>query len=299
LLLWLLWLWLLWFWLKRNKKSDDFCWQVWQVCLFLLLSSTTQICLIYLSFFLIVTNFTAGLIWFGFDWMEQVQQTILKHNTEKFWRNYWTMWNFKESNTHSHFEKENEIPNSISTLAHLHTFKLFGIEQKVNVNAMSSLHNQIQTFVIEKVRLTSNLNDKSNPIYTLTKLQHLELNGCKISELNETISNLTSLQILLLSNNYELNQLPSSMTKLTSLLHLSLNSTKIQSDTLISVVCQFPSLQVLELNRTYQLKTVPSQISQLTSTSLTFIKWNQITSNTNWITHSITHSQFVLVWFSQ
>jgi hypothetical protein len=124
--------------------------------LFLLLSSTTQIFLIYLSLFLIVNIFTAGLIWFGFDWMEQVQQTILKHNTEKFWK-YWAMWNFKKFNTHSHFEKEfkkNEIPNSISTLTHLHTFKLIGIgQQKANVkmNAMSSLHNQIQTCIIENV----------------------------------------------------------------------------------------------------------------------------------------------------
>jgi Leucine-rich repeat (LRR) protein len=140
------------------------------------------------------------------------------------------------------------IPNSISTLTHLRTFELFGYEQNVNVNSITSLHNQIQTCIIDRVRLTSNLNDKSNPIYTLTKLQHLELIGCKISELNETISKLTSLQILLLSNNHELNGLPSSMTKLTSLLHLSLVWTKIQSDTLISVVCQPPSLQVLELD---------------------------------------------------
>jgi Leucine-rich repeat (LRR) protein len=98
----------------------------------------------------------------------------------------------------------------------------------MNVNPITSLHNQIQTCIIERVQLTPNLNEKSNPIYTLTKLQHLEL--------NETISKLTSLQTLLLSNNYKLNQLPSSMTKLTSLLHLSLNDTDIQSDTLISVV---------------------------------------------------------------
>jgi Leucine-rich repeat (LRR) protein len=102
-------------------------------------------------------------------------------------------------------------------------------------------------------------------VFLLIKLQHLELIECEISELNETISNLTSHQTLLLSNNYELNQLPSSMTKLTSLLHLSLFNTKIQSDTLISVVCKLPSLQVLELDGTKQLETLPSQISQLTS----------------------------------
>jgi hypothetical protein len=117
--------------------------------------------------------------------------------------------------------KENEIPNSISTLTHLHTFKLFkprilfGLRQKINVNlnSITSLHNQIQTCIIQKVQLTPNLNDKSNPIYTLTKLQHLELIEW-INELNEIISKLTSLQNLLLSNNHELNRLPSSMTKL-------------------------------------------------------------------------------------
>jgi Leucine-rich repeat (LRR) protein len=174
---------------------------------------------------------------------------------------------------------ENEIPNSISTLTHLHTFKLIGCGngQKVNVNSITSLHNQIQTCIIEKVQLTPNLNVKSNPIYTLTKLQHLELKGCEISELNETISNLTSLQTLLLSYNFELNRLPSSMTKLTSLLHLSLDYTNIRSDTLISVVCQLPSLQVLELNFS-QLETLPSQISQLTSLQHLSLSSSGITS---------------------
>jgi Leucine-rich repeat (LRR) protein len=174
--------------------------------------------------------------------------------------------------------KENEIPNSISTLTHLHTFKLIGYGQEVNVNSITSLHNQIQTCIIETVQLTPNLNDKSNPIYTLTKLQHLELIGCGISELNETISNLTSLQTLLLSNNFGLNRLPSSMTKLTSLLHLSLVRTKIQSDTLILVVCQLPSLQVLELDFTNQLETLPSQISRLTSLQHLSLSHSLITS---------------------
>jgi hypothetical protein len=51
--------------------------------------------------------------------------------------------------------KESEIPNSISTLTHLHTFKLFGTEdefgfgdQQVDVNSITSLHNQIQTCII-------------------------------------------------------------------------------------------------------------------------------------------------------
>jgi Leucine-rich repeat (LRR) protein len=55
------------------------------------------------------------------------------------------------------------------------------------------------------------------------------------------------------------------MTKLTSLLHLSLNYTNIQNDTLISFVCQLPSLQVLKLDWTKKLETISSQISQLTS----------------------------------
>jgi Leucine-rich repeat (LRR) protein len=148
----------------------------------------------------------------------------------------------------------------------------------VHVNSITSLHSQIETCIIEKVRLTPTLNDKLNPIYTLTKLQHLELFGCKISELNETISKLASLQTFLLSYNSELNQLPSSMTKLTSLLHLSFNKTKIQSDTMISVVCQLPSLQVLELDSTQQLETIPSQISQFTSLQHLSLSHSLITS---------------------
>jgi leucine-rich repeat protein SHOC2 len=167
--------------------------------------------------------------------------------------------------------KENEIPNSISTLTHLHTFKLIGdkglieMAQEVNVNAITSLHNQIQTCIIEYVPLTSKVNDKSNPIYTLTKLQHLELIRCESTGSNEAISNLTSLQTLLIVKTIGLKRLPSSVTKLTSLLHLSLSYVTIRSDTLISVVCKLPSLQVLDLFWIYELETLPSQISQLTS----------------------------------
>jgi Leucine-rich repeat (LRR) protein len=84
----------------------------------------------------------------------------------------------------------------------------------------------------------------------LTKLCHLELNGCKISKLNETVSKSTSLQTLLLPYNYELKQLPSSMTKLISLFHLSHIRTKIKSDTMISVVCQLPSSVKIGWNKT-------------------------------------------------
>jgi Leucine-rich repeat (LRR) protein len=198
--------------------------------------------------------------------------------------------------------KENGIPNSISTLTHLRTFKLIGIGQVVNINvdAITSLHNQIQTCIIDRVQLTSNLNDKSNPIYTLTKLQHLELIGCEISELNETISKLTSLQTLLLSYNSELNRLPSSMTKLTSLLHLSLNLTNIKWQTdLRCVSTSFTSSVGIELDISTWNTSITNLSTHITSTSLTFIKWNHITSNTNWITHSITHSQIGLLLLSQ
>jgi hypothetical protein len=94
---------------------------------------------------------------------------------------------------------EIEIPNSISTLRHLDTLKLFGNGREVNVNPITSLHNQIQTCVVGWLKWTPTLNDKSNPIYTLTKLQHLELMiGCEINELNETISNLTSNSFVIL-----------------------------------------------------------------------------------------------------
>jgi Leucine-rich repeat (LRR) protein len=197
---------------------------------------------------------------------------------------------------------ESEIPNSISTLTHLHTLKLIGFGQEMNVNSIASLHNQIQTCIIALIQLNPNLNDKSNPIYTLTKLQHLKLKGCGISELNETISKLISLQTLLLSNNFELNQLPSSMTKLTSLLHLSLFNTKIQSDTLISVVCQLPSLQVLELDGTKQLETLPSQISQLSSLQHLSLSSSGITSlptQIGLLTHSICIVVILSITFQQ
>jgi Leucine-rich repeat (LRR) protein len=179
---------------------------------------------------------------------------------------------FKENSS------EIEIPNSISTLTNLHTFKLIGSKQEINVNAITVLHNQIQTCIIENVRLVPNLNDKSNPIYTLTKLCHLELNECEISELNETISKLTSLQTLLLWNNFGMKRLPSSMTRLTSLLHLSLNRINVQSDRLISVVCKIPSLQVLELNCTYEFEIFPSHIYQLTSLQHLSLSFNGIKS---------------------
>jgi Leucine-rich repeat (LRR) protein len=119
---------------------------------------------------------------------------------------------------------------------------------------------------------------KANPIYTLTKLRHLELIECQINKLTNAISKLTSFQTLLLPYNFELTGLPSSMTKLTSLLHLSLNWTKIQSDTLISVVCKLPSLQLLELNWAQYLKMLPPQISRLKSLQHLSLSNNGITS---------------------
>jgi hypothetical protein len=146
--------------------------------------------------------------------------------------------------------KEREIPNSISTLTHLHIFKLIGgYVLNMDVNAITSLHNQIQTCIIKGVQLTPNLNDKSNPIYTLTKLCHLELIGCEIRELNETISKLTSLQTLLLSDNYELNRLLSSMTKLC---HLELIRYGI--DELNKTISNLTSLQTLLLSNNFELK---------------------------------------------
>jgi hypothetical protein len=49
--------------------------------------------------------------------------------------------------------KENEILNSISTLTHLHTFKLIGFffGQEVHVNSIALLQNQIQTCIIKRM----------------------------------------------------------------------------------------------------------------------------------------------------
>jgi hypothetical protein len=48
---------------------------------------------------------------------------------------------------------ESEIPNSISTLTHLHTFKLIGFffGQEVHVNSIALLQNQIQTCIIKRM----------------------------------------------------------------------------------------------------------------------------------------------------
>jgi hypothetical protein len=140
----------------------------------------------YLIFLKFLCWFEIGWLIDWFDFIELIYSTQYREILKKVLNNV----KFQRIQ-HSHTLKVNfemtEIPNSISTLTHLHTFKLIGNRQKVNLNSITSLHNQIQTCIIGNVHLTPNLNDTLNPIYTLTKLQHLELIGCGISELNETI----------------------------------------------------------------------------------------------------------------
>jgi len=173
---------------------------------------------------------------------------------------------------------ENAIPYSIATLKWLRKFALSGSYQIMNVNALAALQKCLQTCIIEWAQLVPNMNDKSNAIYTLTNLRYLELCACKIGTLHDVVSKLTFLQYLLLPHNYELSTLPISMTRLTSLLHLSLKDSKIQSDTIISIVCHLPSLQVLQVDAAQQLETVPSQISKLTSLLHLSLSWTKITS---------------------
>jgi Leucine-rich repeat (LRR) protein len=161
--------------------------------------------------------------------------------------------------------EDNKIPLSISTLKHLRAFKLFGKSQEMNIGALKPLSDRLETCVIEAVHLVPHLSTSSHTIYTLTKLKYLKLSACNIRQLHENISKLTSLQTLLLNGNLKLSTLPSCFSMLTTLRLLSLESTKIQSDIIASIVCRLHLLEGLQLDSTEQLTTLPSQISQLTS----------------------------------
>jgi Leucine-rich repeat (LRR) protein len=164
---------------------------------------------------------------------------------------------------------QTQIPHSISTLTHIHTLNLLNYEfmsykTKINVDGLKLIKNRIETCLIWGIDIKPELNEKTHPLYTLTNLKYLEMFNCKISQFDENISKLRSLQTLLLDQTSGLCTVPSSILKLTSLVHLSLQNTKIRSDTLASIVFNHPSLEELELNEAYELATI-SQISQLTS----------------------------------
>jgi leucine-rich repeat protein SHOC2 len=164
------------------------------------------------------------------------------------------------------------VPNSLSKLTHLRVLKLIGCGQIVNVNAISSLQSQLQTCVIDCVQLTPNLSDESNAIYTLTSLRHLELNIIEIGGLHDAISKLMSIHTLLIAN-LRISEFPSTITRLSSLRHLSLHNVVILQDTFVFDICKLSSLHVLEITFTRQLRRVPPDISNLTSLQrLSFLK---------------------------
>jgi Leucine-rich repeat (LRR) protein len=156
------------------------------------------------------------------------------------------------------------IPPSISTLKHIRKVEIDFRHNKLNIEALSSLSDRLKTCIIEYATLKPKTNRHSCPIYTLTKLDYLELSFCQITQLHENISNLSLLQTLVLDFNLKLTAIPYSISKLTSLRYLALADTKIQSDSLW-FVCKLPSLKELELKTTERLTTIPSQISQLTA----------------------------------
>jgi len=157
------------------------------------------------------------------------------------------------------------MPKSISSLTNLRTLEILGNERELLIDDLTSLQNNLQTVVIEKVQLVPNVKEQTNAIYLLTNLRHIELIRCAINELNDIISNLTLLRTLLLPDNFELRTLPTTLTKLTTLRQLTLKYTDIGLDTLVSVICELPSLQVLDLASITRLDTLPPEICRLTS----------------------------------
>jgi Leucine-rich repeat (LRR) protein len=143
---------------------------------------------------------------------------------------------------------ENEISNTVSRLTHIHTLVLIGKDQKVNLNAVTSLQNQIQTCIVVNVQLTLKWNVESNAMYAMTNLRHLELINCEIIELHDAISKLTSLQTFLVWNSPKFSRLPFPMSNLTSLRCLSLTATNINVNDAILVVTKLSSLQMLKMS---------------------------------------------------
>jgi Leucine-rich repeat (LRR) protein len=157
----------------------------------------------------------------------------------------------------------------MSILTRIRTLKLMdnlfkSPKSRVDVDELKLLQNQLQTCLISRIHIKPELNEEMHPIYTLTNLKYLGMIGCEVSQLHDNISKLRSLQTLLLDHNSELCTLPTSISKLTSLIHLSLRNTKIRSDTIVSVVFNLRSLEELELEGTRHFTSIPSQISQLT-----------------------------------
>jgi leucine-rich repeat protein SHOC2 len=211
--------------------------------------------------------------------------------------------------------KGNEISNTVSRLTHIHTLVLIGTDQKVNLNAVTSLQNQIQTCILVNVHMAPNWNEESNAVYMLTNLRHLELINCEMIELHDAISKLTSLQTFLIWNSPTLNRLPFSMSKLSSLRCLSLTATNITVDDAILVVTKLSTLQMLKLSTEgdqtqseiskfvplqeldiigSSITVLPTQIGNLTALQMLDLSSNQLTVLPTQIGHLIALQQLYL-----
>jgi len=188
--------------------------------------------------------------------------------------------------------KGNEISNTVSRLTHIHTLVLIGTDQKVNLNAVTSLQNQIQTCILVNVHMAPNWNEESNAVYMLTNLRHLELISCEIIELHDAISKLTSLQTFLIWNSPTLNRLPFSMSKLTCLRCLSLTATNISLDDAILVVTKLPALQILKLSADGE--PPQSEITQFIPLQESHVIGSSITSLSTQIGHFTALKQLYL-----
>jgi hypothetical protein len=159
---------------------------------------------------------------------------------------------------------ENEISKRITRMTRVDTLILTGKGQELNLSAVTSLHNQIQTCILRNLQLKPNLNEKSNAIYTLTNLRRLELIKCEVSQLHDAISKLASLQTLLIWDTPAFSTLPFSMSKLTSLRCLSLAATDMHIAALISIAIKLSSLQILKLSAA-QIETTEAAVAQTNS----------------------------------
>jgi len=240
------------------------------------------------------------------DLQDQHHSTGFYHSeTKNFDENHEPVDKEKDSTCMFSLEErfnENEFSNFDSNantkLKYIRKLFLIAKGQKVNLSAVTSLQNHIQTCIVTNVHSAPNWNEESNAIYMLTNLRHLELISCEMIELHDAISKLTSLQTFLLWSSPKLNRLPISMSKLTSLRCLSLTATNINVDDAIIVVTKLSSLQILKMSAKgdptqseiskfkplqvsdiigNNLTSLPTQISHLTTLQTLDLSYNQLT----------------------
>jgi internalin A len=104
------------------------------------------------------------------------------------------------------------------------------------------------------------------------KWEELDMSGMDISELPDSIGNLTSLTFLDLRNN-QLNALPDSIGNLTSLIFLDLRNNKL--NTLPDSIVNLTNLTFLYLSSN-QLNALPDSIVNLTSLTFLYLSSNQL-----------------------